>query len=451
MRNQPTPTIHLPNKSMSTSIKTPELPESVDEATLLTWHAEPNSQVSRDDKIADVETDKIVLEVFAPDDGILKTKVAEGDILKRGDVIAELESGSADGKDAVSETAAPPESKSEPKESGNEPKTFTPDQSEEKEEFNLSGDELKGLSPSVRKLLQQHNIHPKNLTGSGKGGRIVRQDVQRFLDETPEAKKNLGLGNPERVLDMSVAKKNPPPEKDKKADPEYVRRVPMTQLRSRVATRLKEVQQTAALLTTFNEVNMKPVMDIRSKYKERFQKDYGVKLGFMSFFVKASVEALKKYPIVNAQLDGRDILYQEAYHIGVAVDSPRGLVVPVLRNAENMSFAGVEKDIRELAGKAKEAKLAYEDLVGGTFTITNGGVFGSMLSTPILNAPQSAILGMHTIQERAWVENGELVVRPVMYLALTYDHRLIDGRDAVQFLVSIKESLEDPSQLMLQL
>lgn len=436
---------------MSTSIKTPELPESVDEATLLTWHAEPNSQVSRDDKIADVETDKIVLEVFAPDDGILKTKVAEGDILKRGDVIAELESGSADGKDAVSETAAPPESKSEPKESGNEPKTFTPDQSEEKEEFNLSGDELKGLSPSVRKLLQQHNIHPKNLTGSGKGGRIVRQDVQRFLDETPEAKKNLGLGNPERVLDMSVAKKNPPPEKDKKADPEYVRRVPMTQLRSRVATRLKEVQQTAALLTTFNEVNMKPVMDIRSKYKERFQKDYGVKLGFMSFFVKASVEALKKYPIVNAQLDGRDILYQEAYHIGVAVDSPRGLVVPVLRNAENMSFAGVEKDIRELAGKAKEAKLAYEDLVGGTFTITNGGVFGSMLSTPILNAPQSAILGMHTIQERAWVENGELVVRPVMYLALTYDHRLIDGRDAVQFLVSIKESLEDPSQLMLQL
>jgi 2-oxoglutarate dehydrogenase E2 component (dihydrolipoamide succinyltransferase) len=225
----------------------------------------------------------------------------------------------------------------------------------------------------------------------------------------------------------------------------------MSQLRSRVATRLKEVQDTAALLTTFNEVNMKPVMDIRSKYKDRFQKDYGVKLGFMSFFVKATVEALKKFPIVNAQLDGKDILYHEAYHIGVAVDSPRGLVVPVLRHAEDMSFAEVEKEIRELAGKAKDAKLAYEDLIGGTFTITNGGVFGSMLSTPIINAPQSAILGMHAIQERPWVENGEIVIRPIMHLALTYDHRLIDGRDAVQFLVSIKESLEDPSQLMLQL
>jgi 2-oxoglutarate dehydrogenase E2 component (dihydrolipoamide succinyltransferase) len=225
----------------------------------------------------------------------------------------------------------------------------------------------------------------------------------------------------------------------------------MSQLRSRVATRLKEVQNTAALLTTFNEVNMKPVMDIRAKYKDRFQADYGVKLGFMSFFVKATVEALKKFPIVNAQLDGRDILYQEAYHVGVAVDSPRGLVVPVVRDADQLNFAEIERTIRELAGKAKEAKLTYEELIGGTFTITNGGVFGSMLSTPILNAPQSAILGMHTIQERPWVEHGEVVVRPVMYLALTYDHRLIDGRDAVQFLGSIKESLEDPSQLMLQL
>ena len=430
---------------MSTSIKTPELPESVDEATLLTWHAEPNSSVSRDDKIADVETDKIVLEVFAPVDGTLVTKVAEGDTLKRGDLIAEISE--SDGK----EDSAPVE-KSEEKAETETPAPSKPIEREENvEDLSISGEELKGLSPSVRKLMQENHIHPKNLKGTGKNGRIIRQDVQRYLDEMPEAKKNLGLESPERVLDLSVAPQSSPEEKTEKKDPPYVRRVQMTQLRSRVATRLKEVQSTAALLTTFNEVNMKPVMDIRSKYKDRFLQDYGVKLGFMSFFVKASVEALKKYPIVNAQMDGKDILYQEAYHVGVAVDSPRGLVVPVLRNAEEMSFADVEKEIRVLAGKAKEAKLAYEDLIGGTFTITNGGVFGSMLSTPILNAPQSAILGMHTIQERAWVENGEVVVRPVMYLALTYDHRLIDGRDAVQFLVSIKESLEDPAQLMLQL
>ncbi len=431
---------------MSISIKTPELPESVDEATLLTWHADPGSAVKRDDKIADVETDKIVLEVFAPANGVLNTKVAEGDILKRGDLIAELdESGTA----SAPAPAATPASDDTPAPAEKSPAKAV-ERVEDVEEVAVSGEELKGLSPSVRKLMQENNIHPRNLEGSGKGGRVTRQDVQRYLDVTPVAKKNLGLGSPERVLDMSVAKQSAGGQ-SKKEDPSYVRRVQMTQLRSRVATRLKEVQNTAALLTTFNEVNMKPVMDIRAKYKDRFLADYGVKLGFMSFFVKASVEALKKFPIVNAQLDGRDILYQEEYHIGVAVDSPRGLVVPVLRNAEDMSFADVESEIRVLAGKAKDAKLAYEDLIGGTFTITNGGVFGSMLSTPILNAPQSAILGMHTIQERAWVENGELVVRPVMYLALTYDHRLIDGRDAVQFLVSIKESLEDPAQLMLQL
>ncbi|WFB34888.1 2-oxoglutarate dehydrogenase complex dihydrolipoyllysine-residue succinyltransferase [Kiritimatiellota bacterium B12222] len=434
---------------MSIEIKTPELPESVDEATLLTWHAEPNSQVTRDDKIADVETDKIVLEVFAPADGILITKVAEGDILKRNDLIAEIsETAGAASPASSAAPAEPAAQKTETVTTSVAP--VAEEKAEEDEEVHISGEELKGLSPSVRKLMQEHNIHPRNIEGRGKGGRITRQDVQHYIDVTPEAKKNLGLGSPERVIDTSVAHKAPVA-KTAKEDPDYVRRVPMTQLRSRVATRLKDVQNTAALLTTFNEVNMKPVMDIRAKYKDRFLEDYGVKLGFMSFFVKATVEALKKFPIVNAQLDGRDILYQEAYHIGVAVDSPRGLVVPVLRNAEDMNFAGVEKEIRVLAGKARDAKLAYEDLIGGTFTITNGGVFGSMLSTPILNAPQSAILGMHTIQERAWVENGELVVRPVMYLALTYDHRLIDGRDAVRFLVSIKESLEDPAQLMLQL
>jgi 2-oxoglutarate dehydrogenase E2 component (dihydrolipoamide succinyltransferase) len=432
---------------MAISIKTPELPESVDEATLLTWHADPGGTVNRDDKIADVETDKIVLEIFAPATGVLNTKVAEGDIIKRGDVVAELVEGEGEAASAVSEspsvTSAPDSSVAEPSSVVNTASVPVPEASD------VSEEELTGLSPSVRRLLMEHNLHPSHLTGTGKNGRIVRKDVERFLDETPEAKKNLGLGDASEVKE--VPKSEAKPVAAPKEDPPYVRRVQMSQLRARVATRLKEVQNTAALLTTFNEVNMKPVMDIRAKYKDRFLSDYGVKLGFMSFFVKASVEALKKFPIVNAQLDGRDILYQEAYHVGVAVDSPRGLVVPVVRDADTMSFAEIERTIRELAGKAKEAKLAYEDLIGGTFTITNGGVFGSMLSTPILNAPQSAILGMHTIQERPWVEDGQVVVRPVMYLALTYDHRLIDGRDAVQFLGSIKESLEDPSQLMLQL
>jgi len=438
---------------MAHSIKTPELPESVDEATLLTWHAEHGETVNRDDKIADVETDKIVLEIFAPADGTLHTKVSEGDIIQRGDVVAELEEGSGGGtsdsggeKDQKDEEPAKATSGSKPQTSSEAPPPPAPDASD------VSEKELKGLSPSVRRLLLEHNLHPEQVTGTGRGGRIVRKDVERFLDETPEAKKNLGLDKAESMKEVPPEEaKKKPSAAGSKEDPPYVRRVQMSQLRSRVATRLKEVQNTAALLTTFNEVNMKPVMDIRSKYKDRFLEDYGVKLGFMSFFVKATVEALKKFPVVNAQLDGRDILYQEAYHIGVAVDSPRGLVVPVLRDADQLNFAEIERGIRDLAGKAKEAKLTYEDLVGGTFTITNGGVFGSMLSTPIVNAPQSAILGMHTIQDRPWVDNGEVVVRPVMYLALSYDHRLIDGRDAVQFLGSIKESLEDPSQLMLQL
>jgi 2-oxoglutarate dehydrogenase E2 component (dihydrolipoamide succinyltransferase) len=441
---------------MSIDIKTPELPESVDEATLLTWHIHDGDEVMRDDKLADVETDKIVLEVFAPADGVMTLKVDEGGTLKRGDVMAVLKEGggpSASANDNEKQSRPPPaaaNAEEKPQEKGffkaNEKPQEVPDAGPDE---NLEASSLQGLSPAVRKLMMEHNLQPDQIQGSGKDNRITRQDVLRFIEETPEAKKNLGLGAPERVLDLSVAGKGSAPKPV--ADDPGVKRVPMSQLRQRVAARLKEVQNTAALLTTFNEVNMKPVMDIRAKYKERFEKDYGVKLGFMSFFVKAVVEALKKFPIINASMDGKDILYHEAYHIGIAVDSPRGLVVPVLRNAETMSFAEVEKQIRVLAGKAKDAKLAYEDLIGGTFTITNGGTFGSMLSTPIINAPQSAILGMHAIQERPWVEEGHVVVRPVMYLALTYDHRIIDGRDAVQFLVSLKQSLEDPAQLMLQL
>ncbi|MCC5842698.1 MAG: 2-oxoglutarate dehydrogenase complex dihydrolipoyllysine-residue succinyltransferase [Verrucomicrobia bacterium] len=442
---------------MSIDIKTPELPESVDEATLLTWHVNDGDKVTRDDKLADVETDKIVLEVFAPADGVMGLKVEEGGTLKRGDVMAVLKEGGAESstednaRESRTSTLPDQEISAQKSEERDAPRTDEKGEAlpntDAEQKVDVSS--LQGLSPAVRKLLMEHNLQPGQIQGSGKDNRITRQDVVRFIEETPEAKKNLGLGVPERVLDLSVAGKTAAP-KPVEDDPS-VKRVPMSQLRQRVAARLKEVQNTAALLTTFNEVNMKPVMDIRGKYKERFEKDYGVKLGFMSFFVKAAVEALKKFPIINASMDGKDILYHEAYHIGIAVDSPRGLVVPVLRNAETMSFAEVEKQIRLLAGKAKDAKLAYEDLIGGTFTITNGGTFGSMLSTPIINAPQSAILGMHAIQERPWVEGGQVVVRPVMYLALTYDHRIIDGRDAVQFLVSLKQSLEDPAQLMLQL
>ncbi len=424
-------------------IKTPELPESVDEATLLTWHVNDGQTVSRDEKLADVETDKIVLEVFAPAEGVIRQYVKEGDTLKRGDKLATiLEGGALEAVPPAREVQTVPEAKIPSERSEPVVEAAEGESGPDKQD-------LLGLSPAVRKMMNEHNVHPAQIVGSGKDNRITRQDVIRFIEETPVAKKNIGLGTPERVLDLKVAVKAAPV-KAVEDDP-TTRRVPMSQLRIRVAARLKEVQNTAALLTTFNEINMKPVMDIRSKYKDRFEKEYGVKLGFMSFFVKAAVEALKKHPVLNASVDGKDILYHECYHVGIAVDSPRGLVVPVLRNAENMNFADVEKSIRELAQKAKDAKLAYEDLIGGTFTITNGGVFGSMLSTPIINAPQSAILGMHSIQDRPWVEDGQVVVRPIMYLALTYDHRIIDGRDAVQFLISMKNSLEDPAQLMLQL
>jgi len=429
-------------------IKTPELPESVDEATLLTWHVNDGEPVSRDEKIADVETDKIVLEVFAPADGVIQQFVKEGDTLKRGDKLASIQEGGAAQKPSQKEASGPAKAEKSAPQNGKESPSAEGGRDGE-EESGPDRVDLQGLSPAVRKMMVEHNVHPGQIAGSGKDDRITRQDVIRFIEETPVSKKNLGLGSPERVLDLKVAAKASPA--NAKEDEPTTRRVPMSQLRARVAARLKEVQNTAALLTTFNEINMKPVMDIRAKYKDRFEKEYGVKLGFMSFFVKAAVEALKKYPVLNAALDGKDILYHEVYHVGIAVDSPRGLVVPVLRNAENMNFAEVEKNIRELAQKARDAKLAYEDLIGGTFTITNGGVFGSMLSTPIINAPQSAILGMHAIQDRPWVEDGQVVVRPVMYLALTYDHRIIDGRDAVQFLVSMKQSLEDPAQLMLQL
>lgn len=401
-------------------IKVPELPESVDEATLLAWDKQDGEFVEADEKIAEVETDKVVLEVFATSGGVLNILVKEGSVLKRGDLVARIDSngeaGAARAAPVEDEAEERPGSKSLPVE---------------------DGEGADGLSPSVRRLLTENGLSADGVTGTGRGGRITKKDVKSAIG----AKSDPDSSSPPPASPVSRLKVN-------EAD---VRRVPMSQIRRRIATRLKEVQNTAVILTTFNEVNMKPVMDLRARYKDSFMSEHGVKLGFMSFFVKAAVEALKKYPDVNAMLDEQEIIYNGRFHIGIAVDSPRGLVVPVVRDADTMSFAGIEKEIRDLAGRAQEAKLSYEELVGGTFTITNGGVFGSMLSTPILNAPQSAILGMHTIQPRAVVEDGEIVARPMMYLALSYDHRIVDGRTAVQFLVSIKEALEDPSQILLEI
>jgi 2-oxoglutarate dehydrogenase E2 component (dihydrolipoamide succinyltransferase) len=405
-------------------IKVPELPESVDEATLLAWDKQDGDFVEGDDKIAEVETDKVVLEVFATKSGVLKILAEEGSILKRGDLVARIDTdgkGGATSAEPAKDAAASAEEEAVP--------------AEREEEIGSDG-----LSPSVRRLLTEKGLSAEGVKGTGKGGRITKQDV-----EAASAPTKAPAPAPVAAAPVAAA-----PQRLNVVEAD-VRRVPMSQIRRRIATRLKDVQNTAAILTTFNEVNMKPVMDLRTKYKDRFTNEHGVKLGFMSFFVKATVEALKKYPDVNAMIDDRDIIYNERFHIGIAVDSPRGLVVPVLRDVDTMSFAGVERTIRDLAGRAQESKLTYEELVGGTFTITNGGVFGSMLSTPILNAPQSAILGMHTIQQRAVVEDGEIVARPMMYLALSYDHRIVDGRSAVQFLVSIKEALEDPNQLLLEI
>ena len=353
-------------------IKVPELPESVDEATLLAWDKQDGDFVEGDDKIAEVETDKVVLEVFATKSGVLKILAEEGSILKRGDLVARIDTdgkGGATSAEPAKDAAASAEEEAVP--------------AEREEEIGSDG-----LSPSVRRLLTEKGLSAEGVKGTGKGGRITKQDV-----EAASAPTKAPAPAPVAAAPVAAA-----PQRLNVVEAD-VRRVPMSQIRRRIATRLKDVQNTAAILTTFNEVNMKPVMDLRTKYKDRFTNEHGVKLGFMSFFVKATVEALKKYPDVNAMIDDRDIIYNERFHIGIAVDSPRGLVVPVLRDVDTMSFAGVERTIRDLAGRAQESKLTYEELVGGTFTITNGGVFGSMLSTPILNAPQSAILGMHTIQQ----------------------------------------------------
>ena len=406
---------------MLIEVKVPQLSESVSEATLLAWHKKVGEPVKRDENLIDIETDKVVLELPAPADGVL-AKIIKGDggTVKAGEVIATLDT---EGKAAVS--AAVPAKPSAPAAKPAPVASAAP------------------AMPAARKIAEEKGIDTGSIVGSGRGGRVTKGDVLGATSPpAPEAPAAVKPSLPQPSAPVSV-------EQILGNRPEQ--RVPMSRLRARIAERLVQSQSTAAILTTFNEVNMQPVMELRKKYQERFEKEHGVRLGFMSFFVKASVHALKKYPIVNASIDGNDIVYHGYFDIGIAVSSPRGLVVPILRDADRMSFADVEKKIADFGKRAQDGKLTIEELSGGTFSISNGGVFGSMLSTPIINPPQSAILGVHATRERPVAENGQVVIRPVNYLALSYDHRIVDGREAVLSLVAIKEALEDPARLLLDL
>jgi 2-oxoglutarate dehydrogenase E2 component (dihydrolipoamide succinyltransferase) len=392
---------------MSIEVKVPALPESVADATIATWYKKVGDSVKRDENIVDLETDKVVLEVPAPADGVLTACFfEEGATVNSGQLLAQIDAGQT----------APVSAPKHPEAAARVDEQST--------------------SPAVRRLLAEHALDPLSIAGSGKDGRLTKDDVVSFIassrEQTVTAPKPMPMPMPSVVPGL----------RDE-------RRVPMSRLRAKVAERLLQAQHQAAMLTTFNEVNLKAVMDMRAQYKDSFEKKHGVKLGFMSFFTKAVVESLKRFPAVNASIDGQDIVYHGYYDVGVAVSTERGLVVPVIRDADQLSMAAIEKSIGESAARARQGKLTMEEMQGGTFTITNGGVFGSLLATPIINPPQTGILGMHKIQDRVVVENGQMVIRPMMYLALSYDHRLIDGKDSVQFLVSVKELLEDPSRLLL--
>ena len=401
---------------MTLKILVPHLPESVSDATLVAWHKKVGDSVIKNDSLVDLETDKVTLEVVAPESGILQEILQQdGAIVLGGDVLAILK----------------------PSDVGVEISPVLDD-----------NDELDNpLTPSIRRLLREHELNAADIAGTGQEGRLTKLDVSNYIQQRTlqEAQvivpKQPVIEEPINEIELTTPAINLRPEQ----------RVPMTRLRAKVAERLLQAQQNAAMLTTFNEVNMQNVMDLRNQYKTRFEQKHSVKLGFMSFFVKASIEALKRFPVINASIDENDIIYHGYYDIGIAVSTEKGLIVPVLRDADQLDFAGIEQSIVEFGEKTRSGRLSYDDLKGGTFTITNGGIFGSMLSTPILNPPQSAILGMHAIKERAVVENGQIVIRPIMYLALSYDHRLIDGRDAVQFLVTIKECLESPAHLLLNI
>ncbi len=407
---------------MSIDILVPQLPESVSDATLITWHKQVGDFVVKNENLVDLETDKVVLEVPAPESGVLTQILKEDGSIVTGGVILAVLDVQADQKPASTHTST-----------------------EQSKATDFNGDDIP-LSPSVRRLIHENAMDPSVIKGTGKNGRLTKTDVLDHLNQQPnipeqapkeEVKSQISIP----LVTSATIASNLRPEQ----------RVPMTRLRAKVAERLLQAQQNAAMLTTFNEVNMQNVIDLRNQYKTRFEQKHEVKLGFMSFFVKASIEALKRFPAINASIDDNDIIYHGYYDLGIAVSTPRGLIVPVLHDADQLDFAGIEKSISDFGAKAKAGSLTYDDLKGGTFTITNGGVFGSMLSTPILNPPQCAILGMHAIKERAVVENGQIVIRPIMYLALSYDHRLVDGREAVQFLVTIKECLESPAHLLLNI
>lgn len=403
---------------MTIEIKAPQLPESVPDGTIATWHKKPGEAVKRDDLLVDIETDKVVIEVVSPADGVLQKIVKDsGDTIVSNEVIAFVEEGAGAAAAPVAEAAAA---------EAQAAATEAPSAAESEETL---------LSPAAKKIAEENGINVDSVKGTGKNGRVTKEDVMAHIANPPAAAKSAPVA---AAVDASTGR--------------IEERVPMSRLRAKVAERLLEASQSTAMLTTFNEVDMAPIMEMRNKYKDLFEKSHdGVRLGFMSFFVRASIEALKRFPAVNASIDGNEIVYHGYQDIGVAVSSPRGLVVPVLRNADHMSLAKIESSIREFGQKAQGGKLSIDEMTGGTFTISNGGVFGSLLSTPILNPPQTAILGMHKIQERPMAINGEVVIRPMMYLALSYDHRMIDGKEAVQFLVTIKELLEDPARILLEI
>ncbi|HBX3515199.1 2-oxoglutarate dehydrogenase complex dihydrolipoyllysine-residue succinyltransferase [Klebsiella pneumoniae] len=404
----------------SVDILVPDLPESVADATVATWHKKPGDAVVRDEVLVEIETDKVVLEVPASADGILDAVLeGEGATVLSRQILGRLREGNSAGKESSEKADA---------------KASTPAQ---RQQASLEEQNNDALSPAIRRLLAEHNLDPAAIKGTGVGGRLTREDVEKHLAKAPAPA--------EAKAPAAAPAAAPAPQLGHRSE----KRVPMTRLRKRVAERLLEAKNSTAMLTTFNEVNMKPIMDLRKQYGEAFEKRHGIRLGFMSFYVKAVVEALKRYPEVNASIDGDDVVYHNYFDVSMAVSTPRGLVTPVLRDVDLLGMADIEKNIKELAVKGRDGKLTVDDLTGGNFTITNGGVFGSLMSTPIINPPQSAILGMHAIKDRPMAVNGKVEILPMMYLALSYDHRLIDGRESVGFLVAIKELLEDPTRLLL--
>ncbi|MEX3935037.1 2-oxoglutarate dehydrogenase complex dihydrolipoyllysine-residue succinyltransferase [Paraburkholderia phymatum] len=422
-------------------VKVPQLSESVSEATMLQWKKKPGEAVAQDEILIEIETDKVVLEVPAPSAGVLAQVIKnDGDIVVADELIAKIDTEGKPGEAAV-EAEVKPAPQAEPAAAAAAPAQAAA----------VAGASTTA-SPAATKIMAEKGVAAGDVAGTGRDGRITKQDALGAGAAAPAAKAApTPAAAPARAAKPSLPQVGAPASADQWLKDRPEQRVPMSRLRARIAERLLESQQTNAILTTFNEVNMAPVMDLRNKYKDKFEKEHGVKLGFMSFFVKAAVHALKKFPLVNASIDGNDIVYHGYFDIGIAVGSPRGLVVPILRNADQMSLADIEKKIAEFGAKARDGKLSIEEMTGGTFSISNGGVFGSMLSTPIINPPQSAILGVHATKERAVVENGQIVIRPMNYLALSYDHRIIDGREAVLSLVAMKDALEDPARLLLDL